>query len=158
MTLAPTHYIVVTSPENWAKTAALGWTLLGLKSTKSGMAAKFKPGDTVVAYATGIKRFIAALLVTGGMVVDHAPIWGSANRGGEDYPNRVATTPIITLAQAHGVDAFTLARELDYARKWGDHISLAFQGNIRAIPEADYERIVAALRAATPNPTSTASA
>jgi predicted RNA-binding protein len=138
----PTHYIVVTSPENWAKTAERGWTLLGLKSTKPGQAAAFKPGDTVIAYATGIKRFIAAVEVTSDMFVDHTPIWGSPKKPGEDYPNRLQTKPLITLDPDQYLDAFELARRLEYAKRWGDHISLAFQGNIRPIPQSDYDLIL----------------
>lgn len=142
----PAHYIVVTSPENWAKTAERGWTVLGLKSTKPGQAGKFKPGDKVIAYATGIKRFIAAVEVTSDLFVDHTPIWGSAKKPGEDYPNRLQIRPLITLAEAEYLDAFALARRLEYAKKWGDHISLAFQGNIRPIPKADYDLIVAEMQ------------
>lgn len=143
----PTHYIVVTSPENWEKTAARGWTLLGLKSTKPGQASGFKPGDKVVAYATGIKRFIGAVEVTSDMFVDHTPIWGSPKKPGEDYPNRLETKPLVTLAPDQYLDAFELARRLEYARKWGDHISLAFQGNIRSIPKADYDLILSEMQA-----------
>lgn len=145
---APTHYIVVTSPDNWQTTARMGWTLLGLKSTKPGQAGKFRPGDTVVAYATGIKQFVAALTVTSEMFVDHTPIWGSPSKPAEDYPNRVHIAPLVTLEPSQYVDAFALARRLNYAQKWGDHISLAFQGNIRPIPADDFATIMAALEAA----------
>ena len=148
MAQEPTHYIVVTSPENWEKTAERGWTLLGLKSTKPGQAGKLKPGDKVVAYATGIKKLIGAVEVTSEPFVDHTPIWGSAKKPGEDYPNRVETKPMITLEADEYLDAFDLARHLEYARKWGDHISLAFQGNIRPIPRADYELIISEMQAA----------
>ena len=148
MAAEPTHYIVVTSPENWQTTAERGWTLLGLKSTKPGQAAAFRPGDKVIAYATGIKRFVAALEVTSEMFVDHTPIWGSPKKPGEDYPNRLRTRPLVTLAEDEYLDAFALARRLEYARKWGDHISLAFQGNIRAIPQADFDLILAEMERA----------
>lgn len=148
MAAEPTHYIVVTSPENWAKTAERNWSLLGLKSTKPGQAAAFKPGDKVIAYATGIKRFIAAVEVTSAMFVDHTPIWGSAKKPGEDYPNRLHTEPLITLDQEQYLDAFALARRLEYAQKWGDHISLAFQGNIRPIPASDFNLILSEMQQA----------
>ena len=148
MAEGPTHYIVVTSPENWAKTAERGWSLLGLKSTKPGQAAAFKPGDKVVAYATGIKRFIAVVAVTSEMFVDHTPIWGSPKKPGEDYPNRLQTRPLVTLDEPEYVDAFALARRLAYAQRWGDHISLAFQGNIRPIPKEDFDQILAEMQAA----------
>ena len=148
MAEGPTHYIVVTSPENWAKTAERGWSLLGLKSTKPGQAAAFKPGDKVVAYATGIKRFIAVVAVTSERFVDHTPIWGSPKKPGEDYPNRLQTRPLVTLGEPEYVDAFALARRLAYAQQWGDHISLAFQGNIRPIPKEDFDQILAEMQAA----------
>ena len=148
MAAEPTHYIVVTSPENWAKTAERGWTVLGLKSTKPGQAAGFKPGDKVIAYATGIKKFIGAVEVTSEMFVDHTPIWGSAKKPGEDYPNRLETRPLIVLDEDEYLDAFALARRLEYAQKWGDHISLAFQGNIRPIPKADFDLILGEMQGA----------
>lgn len=150
MSSEPNHYIVVTSPENWQKTAERGWTLLGLKSTKPGQARLLKPGDRVVAYATGIKRFIAAVEITGAMVEDHTPLWGSPNKPGEDYPFRLQTRPLLTLTEPEYVDAFALARRLEYARKWGEHISLAFQGNIRPIPKADFDAILAEMTTGRP--------
>jgi len=70
------------------------------------------------------------------------PVWGSPKKPGEDYPNRLHTRPLVTLDEPEYLDAFELARRLEYAQKWGDHISLAFQGNIRAIPKGDYDQIV----------------
>jgi predicted RNA-binding protein len=102
----------------------------------------------VIAYATGIKRFIAALEVTSDMFVDHTPIWGSAKKPGEDYPNRLQIKPLLTLDEDQYLDAFELVRRLEYAKKWGDHISLAFQGNIRPIPDADYYLITDEMKAA----------
>jgi predicted RNA-binding protein len=148
MSAEPASYIVVTSPENWARTAERGWSILGLKSTKPGMAAAIKPGDRIVAYATGIKRLIGAVEVTSDLFVDHEPIWGSPKKAGEDYPNRFHTRPLITLEPDQYLDAFALARRLEYAKKWGDHVSLAFQGNIRPIPAVDFDTIMGEMQEA----------
>src|SRR6266849_5636536 len=94
-------YIVVTSPDNWARTAARGWTLLGLKSTRRKLANGFKPGDRVVAYYTGVKQFGALLQVTSDCFEDHEKIWGSANKPNEDYPYRVNIAPEIILDPGH---------------------------------------------------------
>ncbi|HLZ71572.1 MAG TPA: EVE domain-containing protein [Dehalococcoidia bacterium] len=138
----PGYYIVVTSPENWAKTAARDWTLLGLKSTKRGLAGKFKPGDRVVAYYTGLKRFGAVLKVTSDCFEDHERIWLSPDKPREDYPYRVRTEPEIVLPPGELLDAKELALRMSWTQKWpAEHWTLAFQGNIHAIPAADFELI-----------------
>jgi predicted RNA-binding protein len=138
----PRNWIVVTSPDNWQKTAALGWTLLGMKSTRRKMAASVKPGDRMVAYYTGVKRFGALLEVTSECFEDHDKIWGSPNKPKEDYPYRVRTAPIIALPAGRLVDAKELAARMIYTQKWPrENWTLAFQGNLHEIPESDLELI-----------------
>ena len=135
-------YIVVTSPENWARTAERGWSLLGLKSTRRKLAAQFKPGDRVVAYYTGLKQFGAVLTVTSACFEDHERIWGSPNKPNEDYPYRVRTEPEVVLSPGALLDAQAVSRRLSYTQKWpAENWTLAFQGNIHAIPAADFELI-----------------
>jgi len=136
------YYIVVTSPENWGKTAERGWTLLGLKSSRRKLANAFKPGDRVVAYYTGVKQFGAVLRVTSPCFEDHERIWGSANKPNEDYPYRVQTEPEVVLKPGALLDAKALAARMSYTKKWPEaNWTLAFQGNIHAIPEGDFELI-----------------
>ena len=136
------YYIVVTSPANWEKTAALGWTLLGLKSTRRKLANGFGPGDRVVAYYTGIKRFGALLRVTSACFEEHDRIWGSPNKPNEDYPYRVLTEPEVVLDSAGLLDAGELASRMAYTKKWpAEHWTLAFQGNIHEISDADLDLI-----------------
>lgn len=140
-------YLVVTSPENWQTTAALGWRLLGLKSTRRNMATRLQPGDHAVCYATGIKRFIAVVRIAGPCFEEWTQIW-SAKRDSELYPYRYPIEPLVVVGPADGPDAEALAPELEFPRKWGAHLSLAFQGNIKPIPAADTDRIAQALLAA----------
>jgi predicted RNA-binding protein len=138
----PRYYIVVTSPDNWAKTAERGWNVLGLKSTRRKLANGFKPGDRVVAYYTGVKQFGAVLKVTSECFEDHQKIWGSPNKPNEDYPYRVETEPELVLKSGALIDAKDLAGRMGYTKKWpAANWTLAFQGNIHAIPEADFELI-----------------
>ncbi len=138
----PRFYIVVTSPDNWEKTADRGWSLLGLKSTRRNLAGQFKPGDRVVAYYTGLRRFGAVLKVISACFEDHEPIWGSPNKPNEDYPYRVRTEPEIVLPPGELIDAKDLAMRMSYTKKWpAEHWTLAFQGNIHAIPESDFALI-----------------
>jgi hypothetical protein len=152
-------YLVVTSPENWQTTAARGWSVLGLKSTRHNVATSLKPGDRVACYETGVKRFIAVLVIEGECYEDHTPIWAAkpepkAASGGqkkrEDYPYRYPIQPLVAVEPEEAVDAVALSEELEFPKKWGAHLSLAFQGNVKPIPAADVDRIAAALRAAAP--------
>lgn len=140
-------YLVVTSPENWRKTASLGWSVLGLKSTRHKVATSLHKGDRVACYETGVKRFIAVLSIEGDCFEDHSPIWGG-KKAGEDYPYRYPIKPLAAVREEQALDAVALSQELEFPKKWGTHLSLAFQGNIKSIPPVDIERIAEALREA----------
>lgn len=148
-----TAYIVVGGPENFERTRALGFTLHGLKSTRRKMAASIKPGDRLVFYLTGIKRFAGSARVTSEMFEDHTPIWSSPKKPGEDYPYRVRIEPEVILDPDRYLDAEPLAARMTYTRKWPrEHWTLAFQGNLHPISHADYELLAAALREAAMAP------
>ncbi len=140
-------YLVVTSPDNWKKTAEMGWTLLGLKSTRHNVATSLHKGDRLACYETGVKHFIAVVTIDGDCYEDHSPIW-DGKKAGEDYPYRYPIKPLVTVAESQALDAVALSQELEFPKKWGTHLSLAVQGNIKPIPAADIERIAGALREA----------
>ncbi len=51
------HWIVVGGPEIYETTKEMGFTRHGFKSTRRGMAGRVKPGDRMVFYITGKKKF-----------------------------------------------------------------------------------------------------
>lgn len=137
-------YLVVTSPENWEKTAEMGWSLLGLKSTRHNVAQSLRPGDRLACYETGVKRFIAVVQIDGACYEDHTIIWGG-KKAGEDYPYRYPIKPVVAVDTDQALDAVALSQELEFPKKWGTHLSLAFQGNIKPIPASDIDKIADAL-------------
>jgi len=142
-------YIVVGGPENFARTRALGFTVHGLKSTRRKMAAGIKPGDRLIFYLTGVKRFAGVARVTSEMFEDHAPIWSNVKKPGEDYPYRVRIEPELIPGDGAAVPAQPLAQRMRYTQKWpAENWTLAFQGNLHKIPREDYDLIVAELREA----------
>jgi predicted RNA-binding protein len=142
-------YIVVGGPENFNRTRELGFTMHGLKSTRRKMAAGIKPGDRLIFYLTGVKKFAGVARVTSEMVEDHTPIWSNPKKPGEDYPYRVKIEPEVMLDDGHFVDAQPLAGRMTYTQKWPrENWTLAFQGNLHRIPAADHELIVGELREA----------
>lgn len=143
-----TVWCVTTSPDNFAKTAELGWKVQGIKSRRGKTAREIHPGDKLVYYVTKSVAFGGIVEVTSDVFEDHDLIWTS--KPGEDYPWRFEVQPEIVIEDPQAwVPAEEIHQDLEFPRKWGpDHWKLAFQGNIRAWPDADYVVVAAALRAA----------
>ena len=55
--MAPRTWILTGSPENLAATRARGFSLIGLKEGRVGMARQIAVGDHIVFYVTGFKAF-----------------------------------------------------------------------------------------------------
>lgn len=141
-------WCLTTSPDNFAKTAELGWKVQGIKSRRQRTAEQIHPGDKIVYYVTKAVAFGAVVEVTSEHFEDHDLVWTS--KPGEDYPWRFEISPEVVVEQPDlWVPAQDIHEQLEFPRKWGpDHWKLAFQGNIRAWPEADYEVVRGALRTA----------
>lgn len=141
-----TVWCLTTSPGNFAKTAELGWKIQGIKSRRRPTALQIKPGDRFVYYLTEVVAFGGIVEVTSEVFEDHELIWTS--KPGEDYPWRFEISPEIVIEdRERWVPADELRDALAFPRKWPpENWKLAFQGNIRAWPEADGETVRAALR------------
>jgi len=143
-----TAWCLTTSPGNFAKTAELGWKVQGIKSRRRPTAMQIRPGDKLVYYITEVVAFGGIAEVTSECFEDHELIWTS--KPGEDYPWRVEIAPEIVIEQRERwVAADELRDALEFPRKWPpENWKLAFQGNIRAWPDTDYETVRNALRKA----------
>lgn len=141
-------WCVTTSPDNFGKTAELGWKVQGIKSRRGKTARDIHPGDKLVYYVTKAVAFGGIVEVTSDVFEDHDLIWTS--KPGEDYPWRFEITPELVLEDpADWVPAEEIHEQLEFPRKWGpDHWKLAFQGNIRQWPESDYVVVRKALATA----------
>ncbi|MPZ73305.1 MAG: EVE domain-containing protein [Nitriliruptorales bacterium] len=140
-----TTWCLTTSPDNFARTAELGWKLQGIKSRRGNTAREIHPGDKLVYYVTKHVAFGAIAVVTSEVFEDHDPIWTS--KPGEDYPWRFPIQAELVITDPTSwVPAEELREELEFPRKWPpEHWKLAFQGNIRQWPDHDYEVVKAAL-------------
>ena len=153
---SPRYWVLVGSPDNVARTAALGFSLQGIKSRHRKKAERMAPGDGIAYYVTGYKAFAGTARVTSACFEDHTPIWQSLNlkRADEDYPYRVRIEPDVIAAAEDWVAAEPIARQMTYARKWPpEHWTLAFQGNLHEVDAGDFGLIRDALeRAMSANP------
>jgi hypothetical protein len=72
------------------------------------------------------------------MYEDRTKVWPGKTGRADAYPWRFDTEPVLILDEDDFVPAEDLAPELEHVRKWpAAHWHLAFQGQLRTVPEAD---------------------
>jgi len=148
----PTNWIIVGSPDNFAATRSLDFTVQGIKSRHRKKAESMKPGDRIVWYITGVKAFAGYATITSDYYEDHTPIWKSRDpkKDAEDYPYRVKIQPELILDEGAFIPAEPVARQMTYVAKWpAANWTLAFQGNVHKIDDEDFNLIERKLRSAT---------
>lgn len=149
-------WILTGSVENFRINVERDFDVVGFKERRRNQASEFEPGDEIVFYVTGVQAFGGIARVRSEMFKDRTPIWPQGRKKHpEDYPWRVEAERVIALDEGAFVPADSLVDELEHVRKWPpEHWHLAFQGQLRAVSEADAEllreRIENASRAAIP--------
>jgi len=134
-------WILTGSLENFRINVERGFDPIGFKERRRRQAEEVEPGDEVVFYVTGVQAFGGIARATSEMFEDRDPIWpqGKKKRP-EPYPWRVHAEPVLVLDERDFVPAEELVDELEHAGKWPrEHWHLAFQGQLRAVGEADSE-------------------
>jgi EVE domain-containing protein len=147
--MAPQTWILTGSPENFAATRERGFTLIGMKERRRRMAQDMEPGDRIVFYLTKVGRFAGAVRLTSELFEDRTPVWPGKPSNPDPYPWRFETEPELVLDEEDWLDAEALKDELDHVRKWpAEHWTLAFQGQLRTISDADAALLMERMRAA----------
>ncbi|MEA2474107.1 MAG: hypothetical protein QOE06_2022 [Thermoleophilaceae bacterium] len=142
-------WILTGSPENFEATRERGFRVIGMKEMRRRMAEQIEPGDRIVFYLTRVKAFAGMVRVTGEMYEDRSKIWPGKPGKVDPYPWRFETEPELVLDEADRIPAEELAGDLEHVRKWPrEHWTLAFQGQLRTVPEADARLLEDRLRAA----------
>jgi hypothetical protein len=144
-----TNWLLVSSPGNFEKNRALAFGQAGMKSRHRRKWERVAPGDRVLFYLTGIKAFGGVCRVTGTPFESHEIVWSSAGKPAEDYPWRFPTELIVALEPARLVPAESIAREMAYTKRWPEtNWTLAFQGNVHELSDADADLIERAIERA----------
>ena len=145
----PKTWILTGSPENFAATRDLGFTLIGMKEGRRNQALEMEPGDRIVFYLTRVMRFAGSVRITGEMFEDRTKVWPGKPGKVDAYPWRFETEPEVVLDEAEWVPAEELKDRLEHIRKWpAEHWKLAFQGQLRTVSAADADLLVDRMRAA----------
>ena len=143
------YWIVVGGPEVYETTKLLGFTRHGFKSTRRVMAASVQPGDQMAFYVTGRKQFAGAVEITSSVVDERTRIWSNSKKPDELYPYRVGIKPTVILDEAKWLDAEPYHDRFTWTQRWPRaNWTLAYQGNLHAVPKEDFEMLLADLRKA----------
>ena len=142
-------WVLTGSLDNFRATRERGFRVIGAKEGRRGMAEQIQRGDRIVFYVTGVQAFGGIVRVTGEMYEDRQKIWPGKPGKVDPYPWRFETEPELVLDEDDFVPAVELAGELEHVRKWpAEHWQLAFQGQLRAVGEADAALLRARIGAA----------
>ena len=142
-----TTWVLTGSLDNFRATRERGFRVIGAKERRRRMAEAIDPGDRIVFYVTIVQAFAGIVRVTSEMYEDREKIWPGKPGKVDPYPWRFETEPEIVLDEDAFVPAVELASELEHVRKWPlEHWQLAFQGQLRAVPEADAELLERRIR------------
>lgn len=140
-----THWLLVSSAENFETSRSRGFDVAGMKTRRRKSALDVKPGDTVFFYLTKVKAIGGEAQVMGEMHEDREPIWESS-KPDEVYPWRFAIKPVLIRDKDDYVPVESFIQNLEYAKRWpAENWTLAFQGNVHKLAEADYNLIHNAL-------------
>ena len=146
-------WVLTGSVDNFRATREHGFRVIGAKEGRRRMAEQIAPGDRIVFYLTGIQAFGGIVRVTGGMFEDREKLWPGKPGKADAYPWRFETEPLLVLDEASFVPAEEVALELEHVRKWpAEHWQLAFQGQLRAVPDTDAELHESRIREAASAP------
>jgi hypothetical protein len=146
----PTHWLLVSSPENFEVSRARGFDIAGMKSRHRKKAETVKAGDTVFFYLTGIKAIGGFAEVTGLYYEDDSHVWDS-RKDGEEYPFRFPIKPVAIVARPGDfVPVEDFVDALEYPRRWPRaNWTLAFQGNVHKLSEHDFKILADAVKGAS---------
>jgi hypothetical protein len=142
-------WILTGSPENYAATAAHGFSVIGCKERRRNQALQMEPGDRIVLYLARVMCFAAAVRITGAMYEDRTKMWPGKPGEADPYPWRFAIEPELVLEDGDWLGAEALKDDLEHVRKWpSEHWKLAFQGQLRTVSDADAALLMDRMQAA----------
>jgi hypothetical protein len=144
-------WVLTGSLDNFRATRDHGFRVIGAKERRRGMAEQIESGDRIVFYVTGAQAFGGIVRVTSELFEDRERIWPGKPGNADAYPWRFATEPEVVLDEDEFVPAVELAGQLAHVAKWPlEHWQLAFQGQLRAVGDADAELLERRIRQAAP--------
>ncbi len=101
------HWLQLFNINSWAEFISSGAEVVGFKKTRENIFKKINPGDYLLCYCTGIRRYVGLLEVTGPLYWDDRKIWSD-----DLLPWRFPVKALIVLKPEHGVPINSLKNSL----------------------------------------------
>ncbi len=139
------YWIDLFTGKTWDEFRATGATVTGFRTRAATVSKRIRPGDVLLCYVTGVKRWVGALEVTGPST-DTTRIWSD-----DVFPVRFDVRPVVVLDALYGVRLEDLeGRVAFYA---GPQHRGGYRGFFRSSPakferSADGELVMSLLREA----------
>jgi hypothetical protein len=93
----PAYWLDLFAGKTWDEFRAAGATVTGFRRGSTTICKRVRPGDILVCYVTGVKRWVGALEVVG-PTADTARIWAD-----DEFPVRFEVRPIVLMEAVYGV-------------------------------------------------------
>lgn len=135
--------------KTWQEFLKAGGEVSGFRESRWKTVKRFKPGDYLLCYLTGVSRWIGILEVTSEAFKDNSPIWEV-----DAFPSRVNVKLISKLVPETAVpvldlkDKLSIFQNLKNPNSWG----VLFRGSPKKLLPEDGEEIVKAIQYAEKNP------
>jgi hypothetical protein len=142
------YWIHLYTGTTWDEFQKAGANVSGFSARRKTIVERIKPGDILLAYMTGVMRWVGALEVVG-RSTDKSTIWKDA-----EFPERLNVKPLVVLSAEHGVPMEHLIGKVEFYATDADRGK--FKGFLRASPKLvdarDGEWILDLLKKAQANP------
>lgn len=147
--MARKYWLDLFTGKTWEEFIKNGASVSGFRERRRNTVQKIEVGDYLLAYLTGLSRFIGVIEVTSKSFVNHSPIWE-----GEDFPYRVKVKLLYQLDAKTAVpvlelqDRLSLFADMKSKKQWSGF----FRGSPALFDDKDGEVIVEAIRQADETP------
>ena len=120
----PAYWLDLFTGKTWDEFRKAGATISGFRQGSRGVCERIRQGDILLAYVTGVKRWVGALEVVGPSS-DSTRIWAD-----DDFPVRFTVKPLVLLDAIYGVGLEDLEGEGGILRR-----PTALRGIPRLLPK-----------------------
>lgn len=144
-----TYWLDLFTGTTWQEFLDAGGEITGFRDHRWRTLQRMRPGDYLLAYLTGISRWIGVLEVVGEAFKDDSPIWT-----GEHFPSRIRVRVIAALTPSTAVPVTDMWNELSVFQNLKDdkRWSGSFRGSPAKWKKEDGETVVRAVLQAQDNP------
>lgn len=138
------YWLDVFTLETWDEFRRHGANVSGFPKARMNTVKRMQPGDYLLCYVKGAKRWVGILEVTGQAYEDESRIWAA-----DTYPARIAVQPVIALDPEFGVLITDMQDQLSIFNASGGGWGVQLQGAPKRWHQDDGDAVVAALQQAS---------